>query len=359
MKDFDVRWAAIAFFFAFFGLKIILEMQPGIDWMPLWVAGRAVLTDPAIIYDFNRITQLQPEIYRDPDFRPFVYPPSALLFITPLAQLPFWFSLALLSCASLFGLTIAAKRAGSDPVLLALAPPLVIATVVGQVSPSIICLTMIACLIIRSRERTAGTLLAVAALIKPTLFVLAPVALVAGRHWSAMVCAAATFSGGIAASILLFGTQPWVDWVAAVPEFQRIFAEYPGLMRNSISPFASAVRLGVEHQAIPLLFVVPALACTWIAFSRPNDPAMLLAILLGGALLISPYAMHYELAVFGPAMLALPRDRLLNVAIIATWAASLFLNAGVVGLAVAYAAVACSMLTARRAETQGKFETSR
>ncbi|HEY0629962.1 MAG TPA: glycosyltransferase family 87 protein [Sphingomicrobium sp.] len=353
MKDVDVRSAPIAAFFSFLALKIIVEMKPGSDWLPLWIAGRAALTDPAILYDFHRITLLQPEIYRDSPLRPFIYPPSALILIVPLAQLPFWASLALLAGASLAGVVTGARKVGADPLLLATAPPLMLAAVVGQMSLLVVALVMAACLLIKKDERSSGALLAFAALIKPTLLILTPVGLIAGRHWSALLWAGVTIISGIAASVLLFGLQLWLDWFDALPRFQQMFADYSPLVRNAISPYALAVRLGVEHAVVIIALAIPAIVITWRTFSRPSDPATMVAMMLGGTLLMAPYAMYYELAVFGPALLALPRDRLLNVAIVAVWGASLFLNAGIIGLAVAYAAIAYPIVKGSKRHSSG------
>lgn len=69
---------------------------------------------------------------------------------------------------------------------------------------------------------------------------------------------------------------------------------------------------------------------------------------MGGALLLTPYAMNYELAVFAPALLALGREQIRNVILVALWGFSLFLNAGVVGLLLAYLAVSAPLLAKSR-----------
>lgn len=81
-------------------------------------------------------------------------------------------------------------------------------------------------------------------------------------------------------------------------------------------------------------------------------------MLMGGALLLTPYAMNYELAVFAPFLLALPTNSVRNVLICAVWATSLFFNAGVIGLIVAYAAVAIPVV-GRNVQTRSEVVTSR
>ena len=358
MKDIHVRRAAIAAFFLFLAIKVLLDLQPGSDWLPLWTAGRLAWSEPAKLYDFHHITMLQPEAYRDSALRPFVYPPTALLFIVPMAQLPFHFSLLLVTGASLALVVIGARRCGADAWLLAMAPPVALSAIVGQMSLLVIGLSLAACLTIGKDERGSGLLLALAALIKPTLLILAPFALIAGRNWRALIWAGAVTICGITVSMAVFGLQPWLDWVDALPRFQRLFADYPPLVRNAVSPYAMAVRLDVEHSAVNAAMAVPALAFTWIAFAKPSDPAVKVAAMLGGAVLVAPYAMFYELAIFAPALLALRLDRISNVAIIAIWGASLFAQAGLAGLVVAYGAVVYALLSASFSGEEG-IPTSR
>lgn len=344
MHRIDARWAAIAIFFLLLDVLLLGIFKAGSDLAPLWVAGRLAFDNPSLLYDFEFIAKAQETLVGAVDFHPFVYPPTALLLVAPISWIPFGLSRWLVALASLAWLAWTSRRIGSDPWLVLLAPPVVIAAIVGQTSLLVIGLVVLALAILEKKERKAGALLAVAALIKPTLLVLAPVGLVAGRHWGALGTAVLTGLAGIALSMLLFGFQPWLDWVQALPRFQQLFADYPPLVRNAVSPYAAAVRLGVESQAIIAIGGVIAVLFAWLAFSRPSDPATRSAIVMGGALLLTPYAMNYELAVFAPALLALPREQMRNVILAALWGFSLFLNAGVIGLLIAYLGFAAMLL---------------
>lgn len=348
MHRIDARWAAIAIFFGLLDVLLLGIFQAGTDWAPLWTAGRMAWADPSGVYDFDLIARLQATVVAAVDFHPYIYPPSALLLIAPVALLPFWTSLALVAAASLAWLAWTSRKIGSDPWLVMLAPPVFIAAVVGQMSLLVIGLVLVAFSALEKHQRTAGVLLAIAALIKPTLLILAPIGLVAGRHWHALGAAVLTGLAGAAASMLLFGIQPWLDWLNALPRFQQMFADYPPLVRNAVSPYATAVRFGVESNLIIAVCAILAAVLAWLAFSRPSSPATRSAIIMGGALLLTPYAMNYELAVFAPAVLALPRERLRNVIVAAVWGFSLLLNAGVVGLLLAYSAVSAPLVAKSR-----------
>ena len=350
MKGIDVRWVAVATLFILFDAPLIAIFEAGSDWSPLWTAGRLTWEDASRLYDFDLIADLQGAHFDEVGFHPYIYPPSALLLIGPLALLPFWPSYVLVAIASLGALAWACRKAGSEPLLVLLAPPVVIAAIVGQTSPLIIGLVVLAFSTLEKHEAKAGALLAAAALIKPTLLVLAPVGLVAGRHWRALGAAVVAGGTAIALSLLLFGIQPWLDWLQAIPRFQQAVGDFPPLVRNLVSPHATAVRLGLESKAVIIVGAILATTFAWLAFSRPTGPATRSAIIMGGALLLTPYAMQYELAVFAPALLALPRDRLFSVAVVAVWSVTLFLNAGIVGLAIAYAATAYPTLGLKRSK---------
>lgn len=348
MHRIDARWAAIAIFFLLLDALLIGIFQPGTDWAPLWTAGRLALDEPSHIYDFDLIARLQGAVVAKVDFHPFIYPPSALLLVAPVALLPFWVSLGVVAASSLAWLGWTSNRAGADPWLVLLAPPVVIAAIVGQTTLLVIGLVVLGCSMLERQERKAGALFAAAALIKPTLLVLVPIGLIAGRHWRALGTALLAGIAGIVASMLLFGFQAWLDWFQAIPKFQQMFADYPPLVRNAVSPFATAARLGVQSQAIIVAGAVIAALFAWLAFRRPGSPATRSAIVMGGALLLTPYAMNYELAVFAPALLSLPRERLREVVLVALWGFSLIVNAGVIGLLVAYLAVSAPLLARSR-----------
>lgn len=357
-RGFDIGWLLIASLFVVADLIVWVLFKAGSDWAPLWAAGQIALSDPARIFDFSLITSLQAPLTGSVEFRPYVYPPSALLIVAPISILPFWTSFGLVLAGSLACLGAGGRRIGSDLPLLFLAPPVVIAAIVGQISLCVIGLVVLACASLEKRERAAGVLFAVAALIKPTLLILAPIGLVAGRHWHALAAAMVTGLAGFAASLILFGIQPWFDWLVAMPRFQQLLAGYEPLIRNSVSPFGFAVLHGFEHWAIIGVGAAVSAIMAWKGFVQPADAGTRSALLIGGALLLTPYAMNYELAAFAPFLLALPRNSARNLLACGVWAVSLFFNAGVIGLLAAYVAAAAPVVRAQF-QTRSEDVTSR
>ena len=61
------------------------------DYSTFWTAAGLSLTETAgtVLYDAERMTELQSWLVSNEDFRPWIYPPSTLLVLLPFAQLPF------------------------------------------------------------------------------------------------------------------------------------------------------------------------------------------------------------------------------------------------------------------------------
>jgi hypothetical protein len=54
-----------------------------------------------------------------------------------------------------------------------------------------------------------------------------------------------------------------------------------------------------------LAFAAGAVAVVWRVFRRPGEPGLRLAALLGGGILLTPYAMHYDGSLLVPAAVAM------------------------------------------------------
>jgi hypothetical protein len=145
--------------------------------------------------------------------------------------------------------------------------------------------------------------------LKPPLLLLAPFALVGGRHWRALETAGATVAAVVAASLLLFGMETWQAWFSVLPEFHALVVGFEPLLRNTVSPHSAVLRLGYDPQWTILAFALVAIPLTILTFARTRDVCLRLVMLIGGALLITPYGMHYELAALASAVAAMPLRR--------------------------------------------------
>lgn len=287
-------WALIAAFLLRGVLlcRLLLMAQPaGLDFLPLWTVARI---DPARAYDFAYVTAQQAWLYVG-DPRPFIYPPSALPFLRPFGALPFWVAYPAFVAMGGALFLWASRRLGADWRLLILPPPILLVALAGQVT-FLIGGLVTAALTLKNRPLLAGVLLGVAGAIKPQMLVLLPLALIVERNWRTFVTTGATAALIALGAVLLGGD--WGAWLAALPRFTALVAADRGLVATTLTPFAA---WGVAS----LVVTVPiAAAGVWLAFRRGEAAHRVLA-LLGGALLVSPYVMNYEIALLVPAVLAL------------------------------------------------------
>lgn len=275
---------------------------PGADYSCFWAGAKAALSQPDRLYDFSYITSLQGWPLGPTNLRPYIYPPSALFVFTPFALAPYWvgFVLWVTLTAALFAW--AGRKAGA-PWFLLLAPPCILIFNCGQVTFLVGGLA-IAGLMLRDRSVLAGVLLGLAAVVKPQLVLLAPIALLAERRWRTLFAMGLTGSVVCAAAALVFGIQPWFDWLTALPRFHQVIFTHPGLVADAVTPYAFLQGHGLpgawSYALAPL-----AAAGVWFAFRRPEvgAPDRLIAF-FGAGLLLTPYAMNYELALFAPAVAA-------------------------------------------------------
>jgi hypothetical protein len=158
-------------------------------------------------------------------------------------------------------------------------------------------------LTLQRRPVLAGVLWGLAASIKPQLLILLPVALAAGGNWKAMASTGLTGAAICGASVTILGVGPWLDWLQALGRFQRLIFGDAALTADAITPYAFLTGMNLDG-AWAFLLAPLVLVAVWFTFRKPADPADQAIALLGGALLISPYAMNYELALLAPALAA-------------------------------------------------------
>lgn len=290
-----------------------LTHQPaGIDFAPLWTAARLAATTPERIYDFAKVTGLQQWFLRGYfGMRPYAYPPSALLVLSPFAAAPFAWAYGLWVVATgAFMAWAAARLCPARPwmaaLLTLLATPNFTVIDTGQTTFLIAGLVALAVPEANRRPWLAGALFAFAALIKPTTLILTPFALLSGGHWRALAWSVAVGLAGVAVSALVFGVPTWFDWLSAVPRFQRLI-ENPYMLPAAITPSGAAIAFGMRGLpllAVRLLCVLFAAGVIWRVWRNTDDSAVRMAVLLGGGILAAPYALQYDAALLAPAAAA-------------------------------------------------------
>jgi hypothetical protein len=281
----------------------------GADFSCFWAGGKAALSAPGRLYDFGYITGLQGWPFGPTSLRPYIYPPSALLVFVPFALAPYWvgYGLWVLMTGALF--LWAGLRAGA-PWWLILLPAVALVVYCGQVT-FLVGGLVLAGLALRDRRILSGLLFGAAAAVKPQLVILLPVALIAEARWPTFFVTGLTGAALCGVSAMIWGLQPWMDWLPALARFQRVIFDNPDLVADAITPYAALTSVGL-NGAWAFLLAPAAGWLVWATFRRtPYAPDRLIAV-VGGALLVSPYAMNYELALFAPAVatyLARTNDR--------------------------------------------------
>lgn len=282
-----------------------LRLQPeGVDFLPLWAGVKAALSAPDRLYDFTFVTGLQDWPMGPKYLRPFIYPPSALLVLAPFGALPAKAGYIAWVAATYLVFAFGARRVGA-PWWIAVFPVAWLVAICGQLAFLIGGLTAVA-LTLRNRPILAGCLLGLAAAIKPQMLLFAPIALVARGAWASLLSAGATGLALCLAAAVIWGPGMWLDWLAALPRFHELVVTDPGLVRISTTPHALLLRLGVVDlwPWLVAALAVGLAGAVWIVFRRESAPADQLIVLFAGALLVAPYAMHYEACLLLPGVAA-------------------------------------------------------
>ncbi len=294
------------------------------DFSVFWTAGDMVANGRlADVYDWQAVTDAHPfEIHPGFGLRPWVYPPPALIPARALAALPMWtsFGLWVAFSALIYSWVIARCWPQWQPwavILCLLSWPVHSALNTGQ-STLVLAAAVIAGLAsLEHRPVRAGTLFALAALIKPSLLVLAPLVMIAGGHWRALWASIAVGVTGLALTTLIFGIGIWRQWIGSLDGFTDYIVTL-GIHNRALTLRALADLLSAPdgvRLALQLIGIVLGCLVGWMIFRRTTDLALRLIGLIGGGILVAPYAMHYDMSFLVPAAAAMlvwpkrePRD---------------------------------------------------
>ncbi len=237
-----------------------------------------------------------------PNEQPFVYPPTALLWFSPLRLVDVWPGYLIWTGVSIVLFALAALWLyGRRPTALAMiSPAITVGLIPGQTS--LIAASLLFAAFASECRICRGVLLGALLTFKPQLAVLAPLFLVVSREWLAlswMVLSALLFVVGATA---LFGTQVWSDWRNAIPAFQQIVA-HRGLSMSAVSPAAFATGIGLPRLPLLLIGCAAALIIA-LKSSRLNDGERA-AMIATASLFAAPYGLRYDLIAIAPAMAAI------------------------------------------------------
>lgn len=258
--------------------------------------------DDTVLYE-NEVDLTRPGVSR---IR-FLYPPIYLLLCAPLAMMGFVAAFIAFEATTLPLYLLVVRRIlearGSGWVLPALAFPANFWTIgYGQNGFLSAALLGLGTLLVDKRPVIAGVMFGLLCY-KPQFGVLVPIALIAGRHWRAVIGAVVSSGLLVGLSLVAFG---WATWQAYVTSFfgSAAGSEFEiGRQVNlfgSVSPFAAALWLGMPvgqariAQLVATLFVVLLVGWVWRKNARLPTRA---AVLASGIVVAVPYALPYDLVI--------------------------------------------------------------
>ncbi|WP_238312376.1 glycosyltransferase family 87 protein [Methylobacterium organophilum] len=337
----------------------------GRDFINNWVGPQLAFSGRlATLFDLEAYARAIGEVFGATlPFHNWGYPPFALLMLWPLGQMPYFAALSLWTFglfAAFAGTAASALPPGERArafVLLALAPACLINTLGGQNGFLTGFLLLGGMLWLDRRPWLAGVLFGLLTY-KPHLGLALPFVLIALGAWRTIAAACATALVLVAASVLVFGIEPWRAYLTTTSAFQWLLLErfqgfYPYMMA---SIYAGGRTFGLPMQAALALqacISLPVLAATVWAVRRTADPRARAALVVCAAPLLTPYAFNYDLT--GVAAVAVWRlcDRTsepVSPWLLAAWLApTLMMPLNMAGLGIAPALVLAIYLGELRA----------
>ena len=313
-------------FFVFFVLGAMVShgftsktmTGPGSDFSVFWGASHIAMQDgPLRAYDIQHMMKVVGE-YGTLEasttlILPWLYPPTFLLLVIPLALLPFWPSYVLFVLATgVFYVKVAGWLLGVRSIWrqgawlpVAASPAVFISVLMGQNSMLTAGLAGSAVYLLGKRPVLAGVAIGLLA-IKPQLAILFPLVLLVARAWKTMASAAITAVAFTALSVAVCGWETLPAFVRNLHWAQHHLLDNGGIGWHVMPTVVAAARLlGLSvaqayavHLAVAGLAVI-ALIYVWL---RTTDVGLRMAMFAMATIMTSPYLRAYELTWLGLAI---------------------------------------------------------
>lgn len=298
------------------GFAISSGALPGADFAAFWSASYAALHGQAsMVFDYPTFSHIEAAVtggVLSGKFLPWLYPPTFLLFVTPLALLPLALSYFAFIGASAYAFVVATLRvSGLEKSLLGTTaaryvvlamPCIMLCAVYGQNALITAALAAFAVSSIKQRPVVAGICIGVLA-IKPQLAILFPLVLIATRAWKVFGVAAVTALLFALASVALYGLDSLQLFAGNVHLARELVLENAVRFWLASPTVFAALRItGASLAVAELLHAVVALIAACGAYSvwrTSRDTALRAAALATATLIVNPYVWHYELVWIG------------------------------------------------------------
>ncbi|APD13292.1 glycosyltransferase family 87 protein [Pandoraea pulmonicola] len=274
-------------------------------WSAAWMALQGHATDAYNVVALTRVEIMaEPAMAQVDGIMPWLYPPTVLLFILPLAWVPLRVAYLCFALAGLSLFAYAARRIAPWPqaVLPIVAFPAVgLVIAAGQAALSTAGLAGLVLVLLRRRPALAG-ICAGLLFMKPHLALLFPLAFLCSRAWTALAACLATVVLSVTASVVVFGPETVTAFLHGVQGAQAAVIAGRAQLFRMPSVFIMAHMM---HAPLWLAWTLHGAVALWAAalvadaWLRCGAYALRAAILLSASLLMSPYVYDYDLAWFG------------------------------------------------------------
>ncbi len=279
------------------------------DFFVFHSAGRlAAQGEAAAAYDPVRLKAAVAEVAPELASYSWSYPPTLFLLLAPLSALSIGLAVKLWLIGPLVLLAFIAWRIEPQlwaPVAAALFPAAVHGALTGNTGALLAVLIGGGLWLLARHPGAAGALLGLAA-IKPHLAVLVPICLLAGREWRATLSFILTAGLVLLASLATFGLSPWLAMAGNLsghwailersvlegigPTWERLPTVYVGVLTLTGEPALAALM-----QVFVALIALGLAAAIWW---RSDEASWRAIAMVSAALLATPYAFDYDLALY-------------------------------------------------------------
>jgi alpha-1,2-mannosyltransferase len=287
----------------------------GTDFSSFYAAGRVALHG-ANPYDQDSLYQIQRSVFGSgTPYYSFAYPPFFVIVTELLVKLPYFAAFALWQGSSfafyLSGMAALRRRFGTalpgDLYFISAAAftAVIVNLTHGQTAFLTAGFFAFGLALLPESPWLAGAALGLLA-IKPQFGLLIPIALAAGGHWRSFGAAAVTIFSMVVATTVVLGTGIWGAFLESANQSRHIILDLGGVgYPKMVTVFAWArlwrfpLALAYAAQAVVSLSGMFLVSLVWRSGA---DWRLKGAALCAGTLLVTPFALDYDLMILAPAI---------------------------------------------------------
>lgn len=290
-----------------------------VDFLSFWLAAYEALSgNPTLPFQTQNFLNLQVALTGQEKSFAFFYPPTWLLYVLPWGALPFKVAFVLFNLmgyALLFLATYAIFGRAKYALMMCAIPAAMNCMMHGQNGFISAALLGAAFVSLENRKLLlAGVFIGLLSF-KPQLGILIPLALLFSGNWKTFFSASVTTLLVAGISWLVFGHATWLAFFEQIPVAGYVLEEGIVDWGKMISLYTTLRVVGIPDQfALPIQMIVAAITIVLVfnAWAKPSPIYQRVAVLVGGGLLATPFALSYDLVVLAIPMAFLIRDGLEN-----------------------------------------------